>query len=136
MTKKEKRYFEIAKSISQLSKFNRIKIGCIVVLKHEILSTGYNKTKSHPLQKQLNIYRFNELDTCKHRIHAEMDALIKIDPSIDLSNAIIYVYRENKFGIQMSRPCEACMAEIKRRGIKTIYYTTPDGYAKEYIPTA
>ena len=52
----------------------------------------------------------------------------------DLTDAKIYVYRENKNGeLRMCRPCPACMEIIKERGIRDIYYTTGDGYCHERI---
>lgn len=35
--------------------------------------------------------------------------------------------------MQMCRPCNACLYAIKQAGIKTIYYTTKDGYVKEEL---
>lgn len=133
MTNKEYRYFNIAKEVSLLSEYDKIKIGSILVNKHDIIATGFNKIKSHPLQKKRNIKRFTDTlnETCKNRIHAELDCLIKIPKHIDLSRAVIYNYRDNKDGLQNSRPCEACMDEIRRRGIRTIYYTTTNGYCRE-----
>jgi deoxycytidylate deaminase len=53
---------------------------------------------------------------------------------IDFSKVELYVYRELRNGkMAMSRPCEACMAVIKKMGIKKIHYTTPDGFATEKL---
>jgi tRNA(Arg) A34 adenosine deaminase TadA len=46
----------------------------------------------------------------------------------------LYVYRIRKtkeFG--MARPCPSCMQAIKDFGIRTIFYTTDDGYAEEHL---
>ena len=58
-----------------------------------------------------------------------------IGKDINWSNVSIYTYRELKDGtIACSRPCPACMALIKKLGIKTIYYTDECGnFVKEKI---
>jgi deoxycytidylate deaminase len=133
VNKKDRRYFKIAKAISKLSKFDKYRVGSILVLKHDVISTGYNKFKTYPKQKLLNHHRFPDDDRFKGHIHSELDCLKKIPEYVDLSNASLYIYRDNTHGIQMSRPCDACMEEIKRRKIKCIYYTDNDGYYKEII---
>lgn len=133
MFKRDKKYFMLAKAASELSDYDRIKIGAVIVRKKEIVSIGYNHKKSHPKQKELNAYRFeDEHDRCNHFLHAEMSAIVNSHYA-DLSDASIYVYRSNKEGIQNCRPCAGCMKAIKEKGIKTIYYTTQDGYCMEEI---
>ena len=83
------KYFNIAKEVSKLSDFKRIKIGCCIVLKHEVIATGYNTKKSHPLQAKLNHLRFNDhFDECNHYIHAELRAILSCR-DIDLNKATI-----------------------------------------------
>lgn len=126
------KYFSIAREVSKLSDFKRIKIGCCIVLKHEVIATGYNTKKSHPLQAKLNHLRFTDhFDKCNHYLHSELRALISCK-HMDLNRAELYVYREDRDGhIQMCRPCQACLYAIKQAGIKTIHYTTYDGFVKE-----
>ena len=67
-------------------------------------------------------------------LHAEVAALLPVINKFDLSEAVVYIYRENKLGqLAMCRPCKGCMSFIKACGIKKIYYTTYDGYAEEYL---
>lgn len=133
MYRRDIKYFELAKDISKLSDYKNIKIGCVIVDGKDIISVGYNHKKSHPLQKKLNYLRFTEQkERCHHYIHAEMSAIISAKQA-NLSNARLYIYRANKDGMQMCRPCEACMSAIKSVGIKTIYYTTIDGYCREEL---
>ena len=66
-------YFAAAKSVSELSNFPRVKIGCITVYKHKIISSGFNSRKTSPIQKKYNAYRFSA-DT-PHCIHAEISCL-------------------------------------------------------------
>ena len=103
-------------------------------MNHRIISSASNSnSKTHPLQKKYNKYRFT--DEGDHKQHAELAALVPlIRDGIDLSNAAIYVYRAHKNGtLAMSRPCPSCMQLIKDVGIKRVFYTTENGYAYEKI---
>ena len=134
MTHNDYRYFEISKAVSKLSNIKRYKIGCCIVKKKDIVASACNIAKSSPIQKRYNVYRFppNHEDCCHHYIHAEMYAISKCNT--DLTDAKIYVYRENKNGeLRMCRPCPACMEIIKERGIRDIYYTTGGGYCHHRI---
>ena len=135
MTKRDLRYFEIAKNISLSSTYPKIKIGAIVVIKKHIISFGVNSTKSHPIQKIYNKFRFDEMNRySNHSLHAEVHALVSVPNNVDLSDANIYIYRQNMNGkLAMCRPCCSCMKMIKDYGIKKIYYTTEDGYCEEWI---
>lgn len=134
LTKTHKAYFEAARAVAQLSDFPRIKIGCVAVYKHRIISSGCNSQKTAPLQKKYNIYRFSE-DT-SHSMHAEMMCLKSLIErnDIDFKYVDLYVYREYKNGeLAPARPCESCMALIRKLGIKSIYYTNFQGYSHEEI---
>ena len=57
MTRKEEALFRAAKSVAELSDHPKHKVGAIVVLKHRIISSGFNSNvKTHPLQKKYNQY--------------------------------------------------------------------------------
>ena len=45
MNKKDERFISIAREVSNLSDYRKIKIGAVIVLKREIISVGYNKHK-------------------------------------------------------------------------------------------
>lgn len=112
----KERFFKIAREVSKLSK-HRCKIGA-VICNHKSIYTGYNYTnKTHPK------YANPSKNYCRG-VHAEINAIIHSNLD-DLSDAEIYVYRENKRGeISMSRPCENCLAILKKLGVKKMYYTT------------
>lgn len=133
LSKTDKSFFKSAQSVSMLSD-HRCRIGCIVVDKHRIISSGHNSnTKCHSIQAQIDTKHFNCF--CTGKIHAETSALIPLLKSKeDYSRATIYTYREYKDGsLAMSRPCPRCMELIKQLGITKIKYTTEDGYASEYL---
>ena len=131
---RDKRFFESARAISYVSNFHNAHIGCVFVKHGKVISSGVNSTKTHPLQKKYNIYRFTE-DTTKHSIHAEISAYINaLKFTNDFSDVTVYVYRETKNGnIAMARPCNSCMHLLKDIGVRTIKYTTEYGYATEHI---
>ena len=134
ISKTERAYFNAAKSISMLSD-HRCRLGCVVVDRHRIISSGHNsKTKFHRIQSEIDNKYFPGYEN-KGPVHAEVSALIPlIKRRMDLSGTTLYVYRENRDGdLAMSRPCPRCLSLIKEQGIKKICYTTNDGYASERI---
>ena len=134
LTKKDKAYFNIAKEVSKLSDFPRVKIGACAVYKHKVISTGCNSQRTSPLQKKYNQYRFS-VDTM-HTCHAETSCLKPImgQKDIDFKNVKLYIYREYKNGQPgIARPCESCLKLISELGIKHIYYTNSGGFSHEEI---
>ncbi len=127
------KFLNLARSMSEISNFNKYRIGAVLVIKNKIIARGYNSQKGHPLQKRYNTVRTDMGENSHHPIHAEMDVLKKLK-GIDLKNAELFIYNINNNGEQrMARPCGACMDALKEHGIKTIHYSTPDGFATEYI---
>ena len=138
ITHRDMKYFNIAKEVSRTSNIKSAHIGAVLVVSNDNIFVSANINKSHPLQKKLNKLRFEDepSELCKNTLHAEMACLLKVRYlDYDLSRAKLYVYRETKrtHMLAMSRPCNACMAQIKAMGIRHIYYTTGDGYCEETI---
>ena len=131
MTKSERAYFNAAKAVSELSD-HRVKIGCVVVNKHRIVSSGFNSNiKCHKVQAVLDKEMFG--CECPGKMHAETAALLPlIRDGIDLSKGSIFVYREHRDGaIACARPCARCERLIRQCGIKKIYFTVENGFAEE-----
>lgn len=134
LSKKDMAYFNIAKEVSKLSDFPRVKIGACAVYKHKVISTGCNSQRTSPLQKKYNQYRFT-VDT-PHTCHAETSCLKPLigRKDIDFKNIELYIYREYKSGMPgLARPCESCMRLISELGIRHIYYTGDNSYINEEI---
>lgn len=134
LTKRERSYFNAAKSVSSLSDFPRVKLGCVIVKNHRIISSGFNsKTKTHRIQAELDKEEFG-VDS-SGPVHAELSAMIPfINRRTDLSDATVYIYREHGDGhTAMARPCSRCMKMIKELGIRRIKYSTDEGFAYEII---
>ena len=134
LTKKNRTYFNIAKEMSKLSDFPRIHIGACVVYQHKVISSGYNTTKTHTLQKKYNKFRFT--DDTPATLHAETQALLPLlgRKDIDFSRVTLYLYRVNHYGkLAPSRPCPSCMALIRSLGVKYICYTSENSYVSETL---
>lgn len=130
---KFKRFLDLAKSVALLSDFKRTRVGSIITIQGKVVARGSNSSKTHPLQKKQNYNRIDVHEDDRHNTHSET-AAINNAKDIDLSKAEIYVYNIAVDGAQkMARPCAGCMDLIKQKGIKTIHYSTPDGFATEYI---
>lgn len=132
LRKSDRVYFNVAKSVSHLSDFPRVKIGSCAVYKHKVISTGFNTQRTDPMQKKYNIYRFSE-DT-RHTCHAELSCLKPLigRKDIDFKNVELYIYREDKSGIpSLARPCRSCERLIRDLKIKKIFFSTYGGYASE-----
>ncbi len=131
-------YLDMANNACYYSDNHRARLGCVITYKNKILSVGWNlQDKEHPLQKQYNKYRNYdpEASTSRNTIHAECHALIRTkNLDVDWSKANIFVYRIKKDGSKgLAKPCPACEAMIKAKGIKNIFYSTENGYGYEKI---
>jgi deoxycytidylate deaminase len=120
--------------MSELSDFKQHHIGAVAVYRHKIISSGYNSNKTNPVQKKLNIHRF-DVDS-KHTIHAELSCLLPLinRRDINFSDVSLYIYREYKNGCPaISRPCPSCMALIRQLGIRKLYYSGENSYINEEL---
>lgn len=132
LTKRDKAYYKAAKAVSELSDFKRIHIGTVVVHNHQIISSGFNSTRSHPLQKELNKVRFKEDQG--HSLHSEVSALLPLlnRKDINWKKVELYIYREYQDAkLAPCRPCASCQKLIKELGIRQIHYTMRDSFVSE-----
>jgi tRNA(Arg) A34 adenosine deaminase TadA len=91
--------------------------GCVVMNGKKIVARGNNHVRK-------------KIGTLS--IHAEMDALWKMDADYSSLKAIIV--RSSKTGmLGNSRPCDMCMNALRQHGVKTILYSTNNGFAMENI---
>jgi deoxycytidylate deaminase len=131
ITNKDKKYFNVAKSVSQLSDFHKCHMGCVVVYHKSIISTGCNQNKTHTDQCTYNAYRFKDEAGTRHCVHAEIDAISKIKyMDIDWAKVKVFVYRGHKATGQpmLAKPCVSCMEYIRQLGIKNVYYSGYDNF--------
>lgn len=92
--------------------------GAVVAKGNKILGSAPNKFRNHPIVDEQNV--------SDHAEHAVIRELLKTRK--DLRGCTIYVARVNKAGYTtMSRPCEDCLNDIIRAGIKEFVYTNEVG---------
>jgi len=131
----DEKFFMAAKKAAEMSTFRKFHTGCVIVYKNDIISSGFNSNKTHPLQKEYNKARY-DVDNTPHYMHAEIHALTSLlnDKDIDWKRVHVYVYRPLKnSSCGLARPCSSCMKLIRHLGIRNIHYTTDDGYAHEVL---
>lgn len=122
LSKRTTRLFRMAKLMARQSTATNFKMGAVIARGKKILGVGFNDPyKTHPQSNTR--YQF---------IHAELSAIL--NARTDLNGACIYIYRSGQHERPMlSKPCDCCMELLRRAGIKTIFYSTNGGYAKEHI---
>lgn len=133
-TRSDYKYYIKARQVAAISDYTNIHVGCVAVYHGNIIGTGCNCNKTHPIQKYYNKYR-TPSDSMLPKLHAEINCINSIKHfDINSSKVKLYICRIRKdqpFGL--SRPCPSCMAAIRDMGIRNIYYTTNFGYAYECI---
>lgn len=105
----DKTWFEMAKTISEKSHHQTFKVGAIIVTDDntQVLSVGYNGNAAGLPNKP-----DSDEQGCSGLIHAEINALIKMD----------YNHHKNKKMYVTLSPCEYCAKCIINAGIKKVYY--------------
>lgn len=134
---------EKARQVAYTSTYDKHSLGCVMVYKKHIISMASNSEKTHPMQKKYNRRYRHFTKSAKPIVdsgHAEILALADIpypiEQSIDWRHVRVYVYRVcpgKRLGHGMSKPCPACMAALRDKGIKHLYYSTDDGFCYEEL---
>lgn len=136
------RMFDVARRVAQESDFDNFHIGCVIVYKKHIVASACNTNKTSPKQKKYNkIRKFNKgTKPTKHSMHAEIRALSLIPyplaQTINWRDVSVYVYRickGKRLGQGLARSCPGCMAALKDKGIKKLFYTTDTGFCYEEL---
>lgn len=89
--------------------------GCVIMGGKNIISKGNNHVRQ-------NIGTLS--------IHAEMDAVWKMDSDHPNKTAIIVRISSSGSKLSSSRPCHMCMGTLKQHGIQRIVYSTSVGNLK------
>lgn len=137
----KQRFFDEARKESQLSDYNRAHLGAVAVYKDKfILARAHNSQKTNPTQYFYNKYRIEGKSTIMQtppRSHAEVNLYRKIRYlDIDFKDITVYIYRELKNGTKAcAKPCNACATLLQQANIRTICYSTENGYAEERYDT-
>ena len=135
-TKKQQSFFRVADAVASLSDHKQTKLGCVLVDKHRIVSSGHNSsTRCSPLQKQMDISRFGFPDKHRGLVHAETACLLPlIRQGYDMSRSDLYIIRRHRNGsLALSRPCPGCMSLLRANGVRRVFFSVEGGYAVERI---
>jgi|688.fasta_scaffold21766_2 deoxycytidylate deaminase len=104
---------ETLKKIAKNSRLQHKHSACL--MKHDkIITIGYNK-----YVKENNVVRFT--------IHAEIDALCKLDKKLIKGHDILIIRISKSCNLKNSRPCNSCIEKLKRRCIRKVYYSNEYG---------
>lgn len=137
MTTAELRCFDHAKHMAEMSNFPRVRVGCVVAYKGNVLAAGWNSNKTHPVQAHYNQYRKLRPSTAPYpaQLHAETAALVQLrGEDIPWDKVDVFVYRLRRDCPHgLAAPCPGCKQYLMDMGVKSIYYTTDDGYAHEIL---
>lgn len=90
----------------------------LVVYKNQVLSVGYNQTKTHPIS----------VGTPQQQLHAEMHALLRCESTEGTDVIVARCKPSGKPGL--AKPCQVCESILRRFGVRRVFYTvnceTPD----------
>ena len=135
-TKTQQSFFRAADAVASLSDHKQTKLGCVLVDKHRIISSGHNSsTRCSPIQKQMDAARFGFPDQHKGPVHAETACLLPlIRQGYDMSRSDLYIVRGYRNGsLALSRPCPGCMSLLRANGVRRVFFSVEDGYSVERI---
>ena len=127
LSKRQKRFFELAKNIAHGSSYDKLRHGAVLVRGGSVINAACNKDKFSSFGS-----RFRAPDTGPGTHHAELGCVLGISREVT-SGADIYVCRVNKKNeFRLSKPCQMCHDILKHVGVKRVYYTTDSGSVKMY----
>lgn len=112
-------YVKILKK-ARLKSDQKIKVSAMLEQGGRILAVSYNKSGS----SRKGYYEYSR--------HAE-DRLVRT--ASNANSATVYVYREHagsKEGrlLLLAKPCRLCRKQMVEAGIKTVVYSSPEGWVK------
>lgn len=111
MSRETEFMMDVAHRVSEESRDNKVKVGCVIAKDRNILSYGYNGTPTG----YNNQMRDENNKTLACVIHAEQNALAKLAKSTqsgDNATAYCTVF-----------PCMSCALSLIQAGIKSVYYS-------------
>jgi len=96
----------------------KFRMAALVYDEDEIVGTGFNNPYVSPKLANRGYWS----------VHAEIDALRKMDYLMDTNKLVMVVVRIKKDGsFGSSKPCPTCVNHIRKAGIKKVIYMNPDG---------
>lgn len=119
MMKIQEVFYNLRKISDKIERVGNSKVLSAILYQREIISVGWNQSKTHPLQ-----YQYRKNDHCIW-LHAEIDSIRKVRRFENLNQCIMVVCRVRNDGQWgLARPCEnGCMGAIVSFGIKEVIYS-------------
>lgn len=123
--------FPILEKVVDVSDHQKHRMAAAIVYKKRIVSIGYNRMKTHPMQAKYS--------TNSERIylHAEISAIknaLRYMSVSELKRCSLYVYRKKKINGSycsgLAKPCSGCMRAIVEFGLKEVIYSDDEGNAE------
>lgn len=106
----------------------RFKIAAGIVYKRQLIATGVNSYKTHPMMMPINGYRDGQMF-----LHAEPDAIknaLRLITEDQLRRSSLYIVRvkhpeplSNDWVYGLAKPCPGCQQTIASFGIADVQYT-------------
>ena len=119
ITKKQKRYVELAARVASQSTYGKIKHGAVLVKGGNVINAAFNKENFCSFGK-----RFRNPNAGTATLHAELGTVLGLDRSVT-RGCTVYVVRVNRRGeYRMSKPCDMCEAALRHCGISKVFYST------------
>lgn len=130
---KTKTIFGILDRVAEsIDKVGQARVAAAVVLKNDIVSIGFNRRKSHPMQKKYSSHEDAIF------MHAEIDAIRGALRNVsveDLSRSTLYVSRlkfansesnlsKERMHRGLAKPCSGCTSAIAAFDIKHVCFST------------
>lgn len=109
-------YMDCAQAWAKRSTCMRLNVGAVIVVNRNIVSHGYNGAPSSKPHCTGNDCPGKFL--CQETVHAEENALIRMDQSF-LSSSV------HKDMYVTDSPCPACAEMIVEAGIRRLFFATP-----------
>jgi len=125
LSKKERKYIELAKRVSHQSDYMH-RHGAVLVKGSNVVNVSCNKNKFSSFAM-----RFKRHNKDYATVHAELGSVLNVERS-NTEGATVYVVRtNNQDDLRLSKPCNMCEEAMRWVGIKKVIYSTSEDTFKE-----
>lgn len=125
LSKKERKYIELAKRVSYQSDYAH-RHGAVLVKGASIVNVSCNKNKFSSFAT-----RFTKKEKEFVTVHAELGSVLNVERK-NTEGAIVYVVRvNNQDEFRLSKPCPMCEEAMRWVGIKKVVYSTSEDTFEE-----
>jgi tRNA(Arg) A34 adenosine deaminase TadA len=125
LSKKEKKYVDLAKRISYQSGYSH-RHGAVLIKGASIINVSCNKNKFSSFAT-----RFTKKEKEFVTVHAELGSILNVERT-HTEGATVYVVRvNNQDELRLSKPCPMCEEAMRFVGIKKVVYSTSEDTFEE-----